>query len=256
MDTSEDKKQALTKGDGGNRVTMTNALTRAAHNLSLSEKRIVMMGVSKIDSKKVYQPHEVPKTRIYALDYAETFGVDPDTAYRELKTASKRLFKRYITFYEAAEKRNGKPLPPTIVNMAWIGEAHYQKGEGWVELHWWPKLFLTHLSAIKKHFTSYQLEQASALRSKHSWKLLELLSRFSNKGEAYYELDDFKTAVEASKPQSANFGKLRTQIIEPAVEELVKKDGWLIDWTPHKKGRKVIGLHFRFARNPQGSLDL
>ena len=232
---------------------MSNALTRGAHGLTLAEKRIVASAVSKLDSRRVLPPGEVPRTRITAMEYAETFSVDMDTAYDQLQAAAKQLYKRSITFYEPAYKRNGKPLPPTMVQMRWVGSVKYQDGEGWVELAWWPDL-LRHLVGLKAQFTTYQLQQASALRSAYSWKLLELLTRFQSTGMAEYTIEDFCASMEATEKQAADFAKIRTKIIEPAVKELTEKDGWLIQWETVKAGRKVKSLRFTFMRNPQGSL--
>lgn len=236
-------------------VTMSNALTRAGHGLTLSEKRIVAAAVSKLDSRSVLKPGEVPRTRITAMEYAETFSVDLDTAYNQLQSAAKQLYNRSITFFESAHKRNGKPLPPTRVQMRWVGSVKYQDGEGWVELAWWPDL-LRHLVGLQAQFTTYQLQQASALRSAYSWKLLELLMRFESTGWAEYTIEDFCASMEATPKQAADFAKVRTKIIEPAVKELTEKDGWLIQWQPVKAGRKVKALRFNFMRDPQGSLDL
>lgn len=236
-------------------VTMSNALTRAGHGLTLAEKRIVMIAVSKLDSRRVLKPGEVPRTKITAAEYAETFEVDLDTAYDQLQSAAKQLYNRSITFYEPAWKRDGKPLPPTKVQMRWVGQVHYQKGEGWVELYWWPKL-LPHLTGLKRQFTSYQLQQASALRSIYSWRLLELLTRFESTGWAEYTIEDFCASMDATAKQAADFSKVRTKIIEPAVKELVEKDGWLIQWRPIKAGRKVKAVRFDFMRDPQGRLSL
>ena len=236
-------------------VTMSNALTRAAHGLTLAEKRIVASAVSKLDSRRVLPPGEVPRTRITATEYAETFEVDLNTAYDQLQDAAKQLYKRSITFYEPAHKRNGKPLPPTMVQMRWVGSVKYQKGEGWVELAWWPDL-LRHLVGLKAQFTTYQLQQASALRSAYSWKLLELLTRFQSTGKAEYTIEDFCASMEATEKQAANFAKVRTKIIEPAVKELTEKDGWMIQWEAVKAGRKVKAIRFNFMRDPQGRLDV
>jgi len=236
-------------------VTMSNALTRAGHGLTLAEKRIVAMAVSKLDSRKVLQPGQVPTTRITAAEYAETFEVDLDTAYDQLKAAAKTLYNRSITFYVPAHKRNGKPLPPTRVQMRWVGSVKYQDGEGWVELEWWPKL-LPHLTGLRRHFTSYQLQQATALRSAYSWRLLELLLRYSSTGWAEYPIEDFAASMDATEKQAADFAKIRTKIIEPAVKELTQKDGWLIQWQPIKAGRKVKAVRFDFQRDPQGRLPL
>lgn len=243
----------LERPAGERLVTMSNALTRAGHGLTLAEKRIIAAAVSKLDSRRQLGPGEVPRTRITAAEYAETFDVDTATAYEQLQTAAKALYARSITFYEPAHRRRGKPLPPTKVQMRWIGSAKYQKGEGWVELAWWPDL-MRHLVGLKAQFTSYQLQQASALRSTYSWKLLELLTRFEGTGWAEYTIEDFAAAMDATEKQRADFGKMRTKIIEPAVKELGDKDGWLIHWRPIKAGRKVAAVRFEFRRDPQGRL--
>jgi len=236
-------------------VSMSNALTRAGHGLTLAEKRIVAAAVSKLDSRRVPAAGDVPVTKISAMEYAETFEVDINTAYEQLQGAAKTLYNRSITFYEAAHRRNGKPLQPTKIQMRWVGAVKYHEGEGWVELHWWPAL-LRHLTALQGQFTTYQLQQASALRSASSWKLLELLMRFESTGWAEYSIEDFAASMDATEKQREDFAAIRRKIIEPAVNELTKKDGWLIQWHPIKAGRKVRAVRFQFKRDPQGRLPV
>lgn len=236
-------------------VTMSNALTRAGHGLTLGEKRLVAWAASRLDSRHRLAFGEVPTTRIMAADYAEEFGVDLTTAYEQLEDAAKHLYIRSITFFEPAWKRNGTPLPPTKVQMRWVGAVKYQDGEGWVELKWWPDL-LPHLVGLKNQFTTYKLQQASALRSTYSWKLLELLMRFDATGWAEYDIEDFCASMDATEKQQQDFAKIRTKIIEPAIKELTEKDGWLIQWQPIKAGRRVRALRFTFMRNPQVRLPL
>ena len=245
------KKGDFYKSDDVNRpagerwITMNNALTRASHGLTLAEKRIIMAAVSKLDSTRPLPPGEVPTTRITAGEFSELYGVSLDTAYDQLQDAAKHLYGRSITFFEPAERRRGKALEPTLVTMRWVGQVHYQKGEGWVELYWWPKL-LPSLVGLKKQFTSYQLQQVNGLRSTYSWKLLELLMRFKSSGNAEYAIEDFATAMGATDKQSADFAAIRRKIIEPAVKELVEKQGWEIQWRAIKAGRKVQSLRFDF----------
>lgn len=243
----------LTPQIGENWITMSNALTRAGHGLTLAEKRIVAMSISKLDSKRVLRPGEVPVTKILAKDYCETFQVDLNTAYDQLLAASKQLYTRSITFFEPSYRRKGRNLEPVKVIMRWVGSVKYHKGEGWVELHWWPAL-LPHMTGLKKQFTSYQLSQASALRTASSWRLLELLMRFEANGWAQYDIEDFCMAMDATEKQKANFAAVRRKIIEPAVKELQEKDNWLISWQPVTAGRKVKAVRFEFKRDPQGRL--
>ena len=237
-------------------VTMSNALTRAGHGLTLAEKRVVMMAVSKLDSMKIMRPGEMlPSVKITAAEYAETYEVDPNTAYEALQGAAKNLFERKLTFYEPAHKRNGKLLKPIRNDMRWVGRCQYHEGEGWVQLAWWPDL-LPSLVGLRKQFTTYQLQQASALRSVYSWRLLELLMRFKSSGRAEYTVEDFAASMDATEKQRADFAAIRRKIIEPAVRELQEKDGWIIQWLPLKAGRRVASIQFVFMRDPQGRLDV
>lgn len=245
----------LERPNGNRWITMSNALTRAGHGLTLAEKRIVGMAASKIDSRQARYPGDGATTRITAAEYAEAFDIDMRTAYEQLQDAAKHLYNRSITFYEPAHSRRGKPLPPTRIQMRWVGMVKYQDGEGWVELDWFHKL-LPHLYGLKKQFTSYQLKQASALRSAYSWKLLELLMRFESTGWAEYSIEDFCTSMDATEKQRQNFAAVRRKIIEPAVSELTEKNGWVIQWKPIKAGRRVAKLRFDFRRDPQLHLPM
>lgn len=236
-------------------VSMTNALIRAGHGLTLSEKRIIACAASKLDSKKTLLPGRTLVSKIYAEEYSETFEVDSDTAYTQLKAGADKLFDREITFYQPAKQRKGKPVSPTKVKIRWVGKAVYNHGEGSVELHWWHEV-LQHLTGLKNNFTTYQLQQTSALRSAYSWKLLELLMRFKSTGWAEYSIEDFATSMDATDKQKGDFAAIRRKMIEPAVRELTEKDGWIINWHPVKSGRKVTAVRFQFDRDPQGQLDL
>jgi plasmid replication initiation protein len=245
----------LSRPAGERKVSIGNALTRAGQGLTLSEKRIMMLAVSKLDSMKVMHWGEVlPSVKITAIEYAETYGVDHRTAYEALQDGAKALYNRSITFFEPAHKRGGKELKPIRTDMRWVGRCQYHEGEGWVQLAWWPEL-VPSLVGLRKQFTTYQLQQASALRSIYSWRLLELLTRFKSTGRAEYTIEDFKASMDAP-PSLSDFGQVKRRIIDPAVKELTQKDGWLIQWEPIKAGRRVKSVRFTFMRNPQGRFDV
>lgn len=237
-------------------VTMSNALTRAGQGLTLSEKRIVMLAVSKLDSMRIVRPGDVlASVKITALEYAETYGLDPSSGltYEALQDAAKALYNRSITFFEPAHKRGGKPLKPIRTDMRWVGRCQYHEGEGWVQLAWWPEL-IPSLVGLRKQFTTYQLQQATALRSIYSWRLLELLMRFKATGMAEYTVEDFAASMDAPPSLKRDFGQVKRRIIDPAVKELNQKDGWLIQWEQIKAGRKVKSVRFTFKRKLQEDL--
>jgi plasmid replication initiation protein len=230
-------------------VNMSNALINAAHSLTLSEKRVMSCAVAKLDSVRAPRHGESPTIKLSASEYAETFKVTKDTAYDELQSAADNLFQRYIRIIENTRKG------PKEYKFRWVGGVKYHKGEGWVELGFWHEV-VPHLMVLRKNFTSYKLAQASGLRSIYSWRLLELLAQFKTTGLVRKDIDAFIHAMDAPESCQKNFKDLRRRIIEPAVAELITKDGWMIEWTTIRTGRKVTGLEFRFERDPQIQLPL
>lgn len=233
-----------------NIVTMSNSLARSGHMLSLSEKRLVMYAVSKLDARS--SPKGLsPITKISASEYAEMFDIDMDTAYSQLKSACKQLYNRTLNFEEVTVKGGKKHVDE--VNMRWVGAARYRKSEGWCELHWW-HMVVPHLFNLKRQFTSYQLQQATALRSIYSWRLLELLEMCKETGWLQVGIEEFANAMDATEKQRQNFNNIKRRIIEPAIKELTEKDNWIINYEQIKAGRKVKALKFTFSKNKQGRL--
>ena len=92
-------------------ITLSNALTRAGCSLTLGEKRIVMLAVSKLNPLKPVPAHTFT-TKITAAEYAVSYDLDMVTAYLQLKSAAKNLYNRSLTFYEPAHRRTGATASP------------------------------------------------------------------------------------------------------------------------------------------------
>ncbi|WP_206665632.1 replication initiation protein [Oecophyllibacter saccharovorans] len=246
MSVSKRTVATLIKIDSQPSVTMSNALLRAGHGLTLAEKRVIACAISKLDSRRQLPIGEILTTKITAIEYAEIAGCNMRTAYEALQEASKNLFERKITFFNN-DLNHQNDSSSKLVQMRWVGEIHYQEGEGWVEIYWWYKI-IPFLTGLKRQFTTYKLHQAHALRSVYSWRLMELLMRFHDTKTAEYDIDFFSNAMDATEKQRSNFNNIRRRIIEPAVNELTSKGGWDIKWTPIKSGRRVVKLRFEFKK--------
>lgn len=234
-------------------VSMSNALARGSHSLTLAEKRIVSMALALTDSVPNKDLMAAQKggwsVRVVASDYAETYEVDSDTAYNQLQDSARMLLKRqWRTTHEG-------PRGPVIREGLWVSLIEYSKGEGYVSIRFTPEV-APHLLALRSQFTSYKLKQASALRSVYAWRLLECLESWKSKGQWSPSIEEFQRAMDAPESCCKDFFNLRARVVEPAVEELRAKDGLLIVWETVKSGRKVIGLKFKFAPDPQGQLEL
>jgi len=229
----------------GKNVIMANALTRSAQGLNLAEKRIIFSVIAKMGGNfgEVY---------LHASEYAKTFELADKQAYEQLKETVKHMRTRYFTL--AVPDRKG--VMKWEIN--WFSSIGYHDGEGKIGLKFNADV-IPYLYDLEREFTKYKLKQACALRSVHSWRLLEQFEQHTgNEGKGWWtvSIDDFCTTMEASELQRKHFGKLRTQIIETAVKELCEKDGWIIGLGLVKEGRKVVRLRFDFERDPQGVLPL
>lgn len=232
-------------------VSMSNALARGAQGLNLSQKRIIAMAMAMTDSLPARdllsgQMHGWT-VRLLAHDYAETYEVDANTAYEQLKTGANSLLR--TLWRTVSMGRRG----PTITEGQWLSLAKYSKGEGRVDITFHPHV-APHLLALRTQFTTYKLKQAAALRSIYAWRLFECLQSWKSKGRWTPDIEEFQKAMEAPPSCRANFGMLRRTVIEIAVKELREKDSLEIEWEPVKAGRKVVSLDFKFRTDPQGRL--
>lgn len=230
---------------GALNVVVANVVTRGAQSLTLTEKRILMAGIAKLRGTNAM-------IKITAQEYADTYQVSLDAAYTQLKSAVENIFERYLTF----QVHDGKKIG--VARIRWIDGYKYFDAEGYVRFGFGNQIF-PYLFELTNEFTKYQLQQAAALRSVHSWRLLELLEQMNQtdkNGNHWLEIDieEFWHAMEAPVSYRKNFNNLRRWVIEPAVKELTEKDGWLIEWHALKRGRRVSALRFEYRRNPQGSL--
>lgn len=236
-------------------VSMSNSLARGAQNLNLSQKRLLALALAKTDSVPVLDLQNATRNetgwrvRLFAHEYAESYEVDINTAYEQLQTSSHTLLK---TLWKVVhEGRKG----PVITEGQWLAMAEYSSGEGRVDITFHHKI-APHLLALRSQFTTYKLKQAAALRSIYSWRMFECLRSWQSTGEWRVSIEDFHLAMDAPESCRADFGQLKRRIIDPAVLELKKKDGFIVEWDTERAGRKVIGLVFRFSPDPQGRLPI
>jgi plasmid replication initiation protein len=236
-------------------VSMSNRLARSAQGLNLAEKRLVALGLAGTDSVALKGLSQAVnggwKLRISALDYAETFAVSPTTAYEQLRAAAEKLFDRYVRY--EVKGRRGKLEEKKF---RWVSGANYAPGDGYVELNFSPEI-APHLLGLRKQFTTYKLQHAAAFDSVYAWRLFEVLKSWQSTGVYKTTIEDFWEQMEVPPSCKKDFKALRTRVLLPAIASIEAKTSLLIEWTPVRAGsRRVTGLEFRFAPDPQGRLEI
>ncbi|WP_434717185.1 replication initiation protein (plasmid) [Paraburkholderia sp. A2RO-4L] len=246
-------------------VTIKNELVRRIQRMKLSEKRLLALAIAKCNPKAKILKHRAmavdPTTgaaagwtiRVTAQEFIEAYPhIEAKHAYSELKQAAESLWDCEVVWYEEVMERGKKDTKRRSVR--WIYEKVDTTTSGWVDLRFSPSI-APYLLGIESEFTKYKLKHAADLRSMYSWRLLELMAQYRDKGFVSIGYDDFCKAVDAPDSCVKDSGQLRRRVIEPAVKELQEKNGIAIEWEPVKPaGRKVTGFRFKFKPDPQGRL--
>ena len=223
-------------------VTQSNRLIEASYMLTLNEKRLMLMAISKLDGRKP-MPNGV--FRFSAYEFAETFHLDPTDAYAELKAASKFLFNRTIRFFG----KGGK----VVKEMRWVHTIEYLEGEGCIELSFTPAV-APELTKMHGKFTTYRLRHVSQLSSPYAIRLYELAAQYLKIGSRQITIDDLRVALELTElyPQ---FKELRRRVLDPAIASINTRTDLDVVLEPVLKGRKMVALKL-FVKRKDTQLNL
>ncbi|MGB1257920.1 MAG: replication initiation protein [Thiolinea sp.] len=223
------------------KVVVSNGLISAVQKLTLTEKRMLMLAVTKIDEGLGIEQ----AITINAAEFSKVYGLKKDAVYKSLKRAEVRLWNRELVMMDMT--------PPMVLR--WIISRAYVAGEGEVHLRFHPDLD-GHVINLKSHFTQYLLSRAAEFKHLCSWRMFEKIMQFRKTGVWSISVEEFKQIMEVPKAYDKDFGIVRRKIINLAIKEIKEKDGLEINCEVSKRGRKITGLKFTFPPEQQAALPL
>ena len=138
-------------------------------------------------------------------------GNDQNHAYRDLKTASERLFERKIRL----QLDNGKELLTRFVQ-----SVIFDPEAGAVNIRFATDIY-PYLSELEKNFTKYRLANIVQLTSVYAVRLYELLICWLGQGlhNKEFDIDEFRRLMGADDKYT-QFGQLKERVIVPALEQI------------------------------------
>lgn len=77
-------------------ITQDNLLVNAAYEMTLQEKRILNLGISKINPMQRPKENEPFKFSISISEWADYYPGNPRNAYKEMREACDRLMTRQV----------------------------------------------------------------------------------------------------------------------------------------------------------------
>lgn len=215
-------------------VTQSNHLTNAAYKLTLNEQRVMLLLISKLDSRKKYSAED--SFTVTAEELSSTFGIDKKNSYRDLEEAGLNLFERKLTFkYE--EKGH-------YLQTRWVSQVEYREGSGYIKIKFAPGM-IPLITELKNNFTTYELAHTAKFKSAYSHRIYQLLCQWKSIGKVSVTLEGIKQKLVLGKTYE-QYKFLKHYILSPSIKEINTYSNFKVEMSEIKEGRKVVGLEFRF----------
>jgi hypothetical protein len=243
-------------------VTQSNELVLARYSLPVSEMRLLMTVIAKI------QPDDTKLTAYHVpiADFADFLGISKSSAYEEMKYISHSLLSRVVTI----KRPNGG-----VLQTHWVASADYKPGSGVVEVRL-DEMMIPFLIGLTSNFTQCKLGMLLSFKSVYTNRLYMLLKqkRDHNPYAKAYEFelgelrkllgvsveriprtDKFDKAQEAMElyPEYPDFKK---RVLGTAKKELDEKGDIGFEYDEIRHGRRVAAISFRVFPIPRAGLLL
>ena len=227
--------------------TQDNDLIEACYTMSLAEKRVLMLGISKInpieppvpidpnDDLSDYDPNKKkPLFKSFAFEITTDEWLEhfpTENPWRDMKDACDSLLTRYLTLKE----------PKSTIKMSWVDYVRYHEGEASLTLRLGNEI-TTRLSGMLENFTRIKLLETKKLRSVYAIRLYEITQKWST-GLTILSIDELRRVfnVEDKYPR---FAELKRRVIEAAVKEVNLNSPKHIEVEYQKRGRKITHVKF------------
>lgn len=222
-----------------NLIVKDNALINASYNLDLSEQRLILLAIVEGRRKGADISSELT---IHADSYIKNFGVKRNAAYESLKSACNSLFERRFSYQKLTIKGNIEH-----VRSRWVQRISYVDNEALVRIIFSEDI-IPLISSLERRFTSYELEQVSALTSAYAMRLYELLIAWQNSGRKtpIIELADFRYKLGIEPHEYTRMTNFKSRVLDTAIKQINQHTNITATYKQHKAGRSIRGFSFSY----------
>lgn len=221
-------------------VVKSNSLVEASYRLSLNEQRLVLVCISKIRRDESITDEVMYS--ISASEFAAVCGIDPKTAYRELRSAALSLKRREVRITQ--EPNEQRKRRKTLI-AGWVQSIEYTGGYGEVKLRFNHDI-IPYLTELSKCFTTYKLKNVVTMSSSYGVRFYELLIQWKHLNEREISIEWLRHALATEKKYGA-IKDFKKYVLDPAIKDINKNSDLWVKWNQKKTGRKVTHLIFRFG---------
>lgn len=227
-----------------NLIVKDNALINASYNLDLVEQRLILLAIIEARQEK----KDITKNTVITINsdsYIKHFNVHKNTAYEALKTACGNLFDRRFSYTKITEKGNVE-----IVKSRWVQKVSYVENEAIVRIHFSDDI-IPFITKLESHFTSYELEQVSDLKSAYAVRLYELLIAWKSTKKLSIKIENLRYKLGVLDNEYSLISNFKNRVLDLAIKQINEKTNLTVKYEQHKAGRTIIGFTFSFKEKPE-----
>jgi plasmid replication initiation protein len=217
-------------------ISKGNELVTASYSLSISEQRVILLCLAKIDSRKA-----VPLDNEFTIsvdDFQKETGVTRENAYRDLKSAVSRLYERNILL----------DINEPDATLRWIYKKIPSRQAGTITISFSEDI-MPYISELKERFTSYRLRDVAKFKNSYSIRIYELLSQFKYRNELTVEIKWLRDTLALHGKYPRNID-LKRNVLLPAISEINAYSNISTSIKDLKNGKEIS--HFVFEYRIKG----
>lgn len=229
-------------------VTQANPLAKSAQTMSLNEKRLIVVAISKLKRDQ----ERLETVEIAVSELARVCKVDAKNIYRVAKETTLSLLKQTIYV-------GGETADEGWTAFNWVSKAKYvpakkhPSGKSVIQLDFHQDL-QPMLLQLTRDFNSIPLRELLAIESFNSMRLFEILYHDSFKGQRAfirYELEDLKKRI-GLEGKYHSFKDFR-YVLERAQQDIAEVTSLKFTFKGELKGRTCT--HVLFHITPQSTIE-
>jgi plasmid replication initiation protein len=225
-------------------IVQHNDLIKSSYQLNLDEMRLLLLALTKIDSRKT----NIGIINIYPDEFSEMFHLKKKNIWRNMKNSLNSIMTNpiRIKFLDSKGKRKERLI-------SWLSSTEYftEQVDGTkIDLNFTEEI-TPYLFELKGNFTKINFDYIRKLRTHFSFRLYQWLTReYKIKKGGYYELtmklDTIKERAGFEDKAYPKWCDFKSRVIQPAVDAITQKTNLSVSYSVTKQGRKAHSLTFTY----------
>ena len=216
-------------------VYKSNYLVNASYKLSLNEQRIILLAISKLDSREEFCERTI---QIKSNEFCERFKIKKSDFYNTINLTLDSLFNRVVRIKNDEIKHEFR----------FISSKKYYNNLSYFEITFSEQI-MGYLIDLKDNFSRYDLKHVVNFKNKHSVRVYELLNEFSYKNikKRVITIEELKECLDL-KNEYSRFNSFRESVIDKAINEINEHTNINVKYNKiYNSSKSVEAIEFIFS---------